>query len=173
MPAYLEGQLVVALSSRALFDFDEENRVFEDQDDSANEADVRAALEGGFPAARVYSTTITRPRSTCGKCASPSTATPCSSLTRPSACSRACQSHRTHWDAGGVEFLVDALCGVVGTRDDDFARTFPLQGTPQRLLLVVAGNISNCAPIDLFDRSLPLIDRAFVRARFVEGTGRR
>jgi hypothetical protein len=35
MPASLEGQLVVALSSRALFDFEEENRVFEDQDDSA------------------------------------------------------------------------------------------------------------------------------------------
>ena len=148
MPASLEGQLVVALSSRALFDFEEENRVFEDQDDSAymrlqlermdqparpgvafplvqkllafntperqrvavvilsrndpvsglrifrsataagmqlergvftrgrppfnylkplganlflsaNETDVRAALDGGFPAARVYSTTLT------------------------------------------------------------------------------------------------------------------
>ena len=35
MPASLEGQLVVAISSRALFDFEEENRVFEDQDDSA------------------------------------------------------------------------------------------------------------------------------------------
>lgn len=35
MPASLEGQLVVALSSRALFDFEEENRVFENQDDSA------------------------------------------------------------------------------------------------------------------------------------------
>ncbi|MCF8199968.1 MAG: 5'-nucleotidase [Sulfuritalea sp.] len=35
MPASLEGQLVVALSSRALFDFEEENQVFEDQDDSA------------------------------------------------------------------------------------------------------------------------------------------
>ena len=35
MPATLEGQLVVALSSRALFDFEDENRVFEEQDDSA------------------------------------------------------------------------------------------------------------------------------------------
>jgi len=35
MPASLDGQLVVALSSRALFDFEEENRVFEQQDDSA------------------------------------------------------------------------------------------------------------------------------------------
>ena len=35
MAASLDGQLVVALSSRALFDFEEENRVFEEQDDSA------------------------------------------------------------------------------------------------------------------------------------------
>ena len=30
MAATLDGQLVVAISSRALFDFEEENRVFED-----------------------------------------------------------------------------------------------------------------------------------------------
>ncbi|MCO4090325.1 MAG: 5'-nucleotidase [Limnohabitans sp.] len=35
MPASLEGQLVVAISSRALFDFEEENRVFEQGDDRA------------------------------------------------------------------------------------------------------------------------------------------
>ena len=35
MPATLLGQLVVAISSRALFDFEEENRVFEQGDDSA------------------------------------------------------------------------------------------------------------------------------------------
>jgi 5'-nucleotidase len=35
MPATLEGQLVVAISSRALFDFEEENRVFERGDDRA------------------------------------------------------------------------------------------------------------------------------------------
>ena len=35
MPVTLEGKLVVALSSRALFDFEEENRVFVDRDDSA------------------------------------------------------------------------------------------------------------------------------------------
>jgi 5'-nucleotidase len=35
MPATLEGQLVVAISSRALFDFEEENRVFESADDRA------------------------------------------------------------------------------------------------------------------------------------------
>ncbi|MBP6763615.1 MAG: 5'-nucleotidase [Rubrivivax sp.] len=35
MPTNLAGQLVVAISSRALFDFEEENRVFEDGDDRA------------------------------------------------------------------------------------------------------------------------------------------
>ncbi len=35
MPTTLEGQLVVAISSRALFDFEEENRVFEQGDDRA------------------------------------------------------------------------------------------------------------------------------------------
>jgi 5'-nucleotidase len=35
MPASLEGQLVVAISSRALFDFEEENRHFEAHDDRA------------------------------------------------------------------------------------------------------------------------------------------
>ena len=35
MPATLEGQLVVAISSRALFDFEEENRIFEAEDDRA------------------------------------------------------------------------------------------------------------------------------------------
>jgi 5'-nucleotidase len=35
MPISLEGKLVVAISSRALFDFEEENRVFEQQNDTA------------------------------------------------------------------------------------------------------------------------------------------
>jgi len=35
MPATLDGQLVVAISSRALFDFEEENKLFEAEDDRA------------------------------------------------------------------------------------------------------------------------------------------
>ena len=35
MPVSLDGQLVVAISSRALFDFEEENLVFEQSDDRA------------------------------------------------------------------------------------------------------------------------------------------
>ena len=35
MAATLDGKLVVAISSRALFDFEEENQVFEQTDDTA------------------------------------------------------------------------------------------------------------------------------------------
>ena len=35
MPTSLDGRLIVALSSRALFDFEDENRVFEATDDRA------------------------------------------------------------------------------------------------------------------------------------------
>ena len=35
MPTSLDGQLVVAISSRALFDFEEENQLFEATDDRA------------------------------------------------------------------------------------------------------------------------------------------
>ena len=35
MPTSLDGRLVVAISSRALFDFEDENRVFEANDDRA------------------------------------------------------------------------------------------------------------------------------------------
>lgn len=35
MPVSLDNQLIVALSSRALFDFEDENRVFEEQNDAA------------------------------------------------------------------------------------------------------------------------------------------
>jgi 5'-nucleotidase len=45
MPATLEGQLVVAISSRALFDFEEENRVFEARDDRAYMARQSERLE--------------------------------------------------------------------------------------------------------------------------------
>ena len=45
MPVSLEGKLVVALSSRALFDFEEENRIFEERDDSTYMALQQERLE--------------------------------------------------------------------------------------------------------------------------------
>jgi 5'-nucleotidase len=173
----LEGQLVVAISSRALFDFEAENELFEQGDDraymklqlerleqpaspgvafslvrkllafndasaqrvevvilsrndpvsgmrvfrsaqhyglpiqrgsftrgappwrylkplnanlflSAHLSDVRAALDAGSPRRRSTRCPRAPARPTRTRCASPSTATPCSSATRPSACSR-------------------------------------------------------------------------------------
>jgi 5'-nucleotidase len=45
MPVSLEGKLVVAISSRAVFDFEEENQVFERDDDAAYMALQRERLE--------------------------------------------------------------------------------------------------------------------------------
>ena len=45
MPATLDGQLVVAISSRALFDFEEENQLFEESDDRAYMALQKARLD--------------------------------------------------------------------------------------------------------------------------------
>jgi 5'-nucleotidase len=49
MPASLDGKLVVAISSRAVFDFEEENRVFERDDDAAYMALQRERLEQPAP----------------------------------------------------------------------------------------------------------------------------
>ncbi len=49
MPPTLEGKLVVAISSRAVFDFEEENLVFERDDDAAYMALQRARLEQPAP----------------------------------------------------------------------------------------------------------------------------
>jgi 5'-nucleotidase len=55
MPATLDHQLIVALSSRALFDLEDENRVFEEQNDTAymdlqlGRLDRPATPGGAFP----------------------------------------------------------------------------------------------------------------------------
>ncbi len=49
MPPTLEGKLVVAISSRAFFDFEEENRIFERDDDASYMALQRERLERPAP----------------------------------------------------------------------------------------------------------------------------
>ena len=49
MPVSLDGKLVVAISSRAVFDFEEENRVFERDDDAAYMALQRERLDQSAP----------------------------------------------------------------------------------------------------------------------------
>ena len=55
MPTTLEGQLVVAISSRALFDFEQENLVFEQGDDSAYMQLQLARLEQPAPPGVAFS----------------------------------------------------------------------------------------------------------------------
>ncbi len=55
MPATLEGQLVVAISSRALFDFEEENRLFETGDDRAYMRLQLERLDTAAPAGVAFS----------------------------------------------------------------------------------------------------------------------
>ncbi|MDD2729924.1 5'-nucleotidase [Malikia sp.] len=55
MPATLEGQLVVAISSRALFDFEQENQVFEQGDDRAYMQLQLARLEQPAPPGVAFS----------------------------------------------------------------------------------------------------------------------
>jgi 5'-nucleotidase len=54
MSATLDGKLVVAISSRAVFDFEEENRVFEQDDDAAYMALQRDRLERAAPPGVAY-----------------------------------------------------------------------------------------------------------------------
>ena len=54
MAVTLEGKLVVAISSRAVFDFEEENRVFEQDDDAAYMAMQRKRLEQAAPPGVAY-----------------------------------------------------------------------------------------------------------------------
>ena len=54
MPVTLEGKLVVAISSRAVFDFEEENRVFERDDDAAYMSMQRQRLEQAAPPGVAY-----------------------------------------------------------------------------------------------------------------------
>jgi 5'-nucleotidase len=55
MPATLDGRLVVAISSRALFDFEDENRVFEGHDDRAYMALQLRRLEQPAPPGVAFS----------------------------------------------------------------------------------------------------------------------
>ena len=49
MPTSLDGQLVVAISSRALFDFEQENNAFDPADDTPYRALQLARLEAPAP----------------------------------------------------------------------------------------------------------------------------
>ncbi|MGY6214021.1 DUF5615 family PIN-like protein [Methylolobus aquaticus] len=57
---------------------------------------------------------------------------------------------------------------IVVTKDDDFVQSFLLRNTPQRLLLIAVGNVSNTELGRLISAALPAVLRAFEHARYVE-----
>lgn len=64
--------------------------------------------------------------------------------------------------------LADAEGRVVVTKDRDFRDSHLLRGTPERLLIVTTGNITNTELLRLFESHLDSIEAALVDARFVE-----
>lgn len=62
----------------------------------------------------------------------------------------------------------DAEERVVVTKDADFRDGHLITGSPQRLLIVATGNISNAALLNLLDRHLDTVVTAFTEADFVE-----
>lgn len=57
---------------------------------------------------------------------------------------------------------------IVATKDADFVDSYFVSRTPERLLLVTTGNISNADLTQLFQRNLPAIAAAFETGSFVE-----
>lgn len=64
--------------------------------------------------------------------------------------------------------IADRHGRIVVTKDDDFVQSFLLRNTPQRLLLIAVGNVSNAELGRLPSTALPGLLRAFEHARYVE-----
>ena len=64
--------------------------------------------------------------------------------------------------------IADRDARVVITKDCDFVQSFFLRNTPQRLLLVASGNISNAELERLIVAALPSIVEAIEVARYIE-----
>lgn len=57
---------------------------------------------------------------------------------------------------------------IVVTKDHDFVISFLLRGTPQKLLLISTGNISNDRLSKLLAANLVALEKAFATYNFVE-----
>ena len=67
-----------------------------------------------------------------------------------------------------IIFIADRDGRAVVTKDDDFVQSFLLRNTPQRLMIVASGNISNAELEQLIQGALPTIEEAFETARYIE-----
>lgn len=82
--------------------------------------------------------------------------------------------HTTQLPAGNrttdaaIADLADRDDRVVVTKDRDFRDGHLLSGSPRRLLVVVTGNITNAALLELFAANLAAIVGAFDDVDFVE-----
>lgn len=64
----------------------------------------------------------------------------------------------------------DSIGAVVVTKDADFAISRALAGTPQRLLVIATGNISNMQSLAMIETNLAAIEAALVLPARVELT---
>jgi predicted nuclease of predicted toxin-antitoxin system len=64
--------------------------------------------------------------------------------------------------------IADKEQRIVVTKDDDFVQSFLIHNTPQRLLLIASGNISNAELERLVEEALPAIIEAFENSPYIE-----
>ena len=64
--------------------------------------------------------------------------------------------------------IADSEDRVVITKDSDFVDSFWLRKSPNKLLLISTGNISNDELINIFSANLLSIESALTKNRFVE-----
>ena len=76
--------------------------------------------------------------------------------------------HGNRTTDGEIAELADREQRIVVTKDRDFRNSHLLSGTPQRLLIVATGNVSNNELLDLFRLHLAQIIDAFESGDLVE-----
>lgn len=59
---------------------------------------------------------------------------------------------------------------IIVTKDSDFLQSKILKGTPKKLLLVSTGNCTNIALYSIFEKTLPLLEQAFLHYDCIEIT---
>ena len=57
---------------------------------------------------------------------------------------------------------------IVITKDIDFLESFILKATPQKLIMIKTGNISNKVLIKLFDKNLDMLIQMISRSNLIE-----
>jgi predicted nuclease of predicted toxin-antitoxin system len=69
-----------------------------------------------------------------------------------------------------IRRISDSEQRIVVSKDDDFVTSHLLRGSPQRILLISTGNISNPELIQIMAENLDSIEKALAEGFFVELT---